>query len=158
MRTGREPTDGRRQGADGTPGWISRRHGVHYSVMQGRKQRPVFLNLFRIHFPVTAVVSIGHRISGVLLFLAVPFAAWLLHLSLEGPEGYAAAAAFLAGGGMHVVLLILLWMQAHHLYAGVRYLLIDLDLGVDLVTARRSAWAVIAGAILTLFVGAWLLP
>ncbi len=125
--------------------------------MHEHNQRPVFLNLLRIHFPVTAVVSIGHRASGVLLFLAVPFAAWLLHLSLEGPEGYATAAAFLAGGGMRVVLLVLLWMLAHHFYAGIRYLLIDLDLGVDLATARRSAWAVIAAAILTLFVGAWLL-
>ncbi len=125
--------------------------------MHNKNKRPVFLDLTRIHFPVMAVLSIGHRISGVCLFLAVPFVAWLLHRSLEGPGGYAAAARVLDGALMQVVLALLLWMAAHHFYAGIRYLLLDLDLGVDLVSARRSAWTVIGVAVATLFLGVWLL-
>ncbi len=125
--------------------------------MPDKNTRPVFLDLTRIHFPITAVVSIGHRIAGVLLFLAVPFAAWLLRLSITDPAGYDAAAAFLRHGLVQGLLALLLWMLAHHFYAGIRYLLIDLDLGVDRVAARRSAWAVIAVALATLFLGVWLL-
>ncbi|MFQ5488706.1 MAG: succinate dehydrogenase, cytochrome b556 subunit [Gammaproteobacteria bacterium] len=125
--------------------------------MHNKNKQPVFLDLTRIHFPVMAVLSIGHRISGVLLFLAVPFAAWLLHRSLESPAGYAAAAAFLDSAVVRVLLALLLWMVAHHFYAGIRYLLMDLDLGVDLSSARRSAWTVIGVAIATLFLGVWLL-
>lgn len=120
-------------------------------------KRPVFLDLTRIHFPVTAVLSIGHRIAGVVLFLAIPFAAWLLQRSLENPEGYAAAAAFLDHGLVQALLALLLWMLAHHFYAGIRYLLIDLDRGVTLPAARRSAWLVIGAAIATLFAGSWFL-
>ncbi len=131
---------------------------MSYTIaMHNKNKRPVFLDLTRIHFPVMAVLSIGHRISGVLLFLAVPFAAWLLHRSLESPAGYAAAADFLDSTMVRGVLVLLLWMVAHHFYAGIRYLLLDLDLGVDLVSARRSAWTVIGVAIATLFLGVWLL-
>jgi len=131
---------------------------MSYTIaMHNKNKRPVFLDLTRIHFPVMAVLSIGHRISGVLLFLAVPFAAWLLHRSLESPAGYAAAATFLDSTVVRGVLALLLWMVAHHFYAGIRYLLLDLGLGVDLVSARRSAWTVIGVAIATLFLGVWLL-
>ncbi len=131
---------------------------MSYTIaMYNKNKRPVFLDLTRIHFPVMAILSIGHRISGVLLFLAVPFAAWLLHRSLESPAGYAAVADFLDGPLVHGLLVLLLWMVAHHFYAGIRYLLMDLDLGVDLVSARRSAWTVIGVAIATLFLGVWLL-
>lgn len=131
---------------------------MSYTIaMHNKNKRPVFLGLIRIHFPVMAVLSIAHRISGVLLFLAVPFAAWLLHLSLENPAGYAAAAAFLDSPVVSVALVLLLWMVAHHFYAGIRFLLIDLDLGVNLLSARRSAWVVIGAAIATLFLGVWLL-
>ena len=124
--------------------------------MDEHSRRPVFLDLTRIHFPVTAVLSIGHRIAGVALFLAVPFAAWLLQRSLGGPAEYHAAAEFLNGGPVRVLSILLLWLAAHHFYAGLRYLLIDLDLGVGARAARRSAWAVIAAALATLFLGVWI--
>ena len=53
--------------------------------MSNPQQPPVFLNLFRIRFPAGAIASIAHRISGVLLFLSLPYLAWLLDLSLQGP-------------------------------------------------------------------------
>lgn len=110
--------------------------------MAKTKNRPVYLNLLQIHQPVTAVVSIGHRISGVLLFLAVPLLIYLLDLSLQGPQGYARASAVINSGAMRVVAVLLIWSVAHHFFAGVRFLLIDLGIGDELAPARRSAWLV----------------
>lgn len=92
--------------------------------------------------PVGAVASIAHRLSGVLLFLCIPVAAFLLELSLRGPDGYARAAQLLATLPLRLLLLILAWAFAHHLLAGVRFLLIDLDIGVGKEAARASALAV----------------
>ena len=54
---------------------------------------PVFLNLFRIRFPVGAVTSIAHRVSGVCLFLSLPFWIYLLDLSLQGAAGFSKSEA-----------------------------------------------------------------
>ncbi len=109
-------------------------------------QRPVFLNLVQIRLPIPGLMSIGHRISGVALILSLPYLAHLLHLSLSGPDGFAAARQSLDGGLAGMALFLLGWGLLHHLFAGVRYLLLDVDLGVDKLVARTSAWAVLLGA------------
>ncbi len=126
--------------------------------MANNNKRPVFLDLTRIHQPVMAVMSIAHRIAGVLLFLAIPFAAYLLDLSLRGPESFAEARALLDHGAVKLFLWLLIWAFAHHFFAGLRYLLIDLDVGVDLATGRRTAMAALgAGAAAFLLGGVLLL-
>ena len=116
-------------------------------------KRPVFLELWRIHLPVGGVVSILHRVSGVLMVLSVPVFAWLLAQALASPAGFAASAGFLANPLVRLALLVLAWALLHHLLAGLRYLVIDLGIGVDRPTARRSAWtALTAALVLTLFV------
>lgn len=109
--------------------------------------RPVFLELWRIHLPVGGVVSILHRVSGLLMVLAIPVFAWLFAQALAGPEGFAATALFLAHPLARLLLLLLAWALLHHLFAGVRYLLIDLGLGVQRPAARRSAWTALAAAL-----------
>ncbi len=113
--------------------------------MQSRT-RPVFLDLFRIHLPVAGILSIAHRISGVILFLALPFLVGLLELALSGEAGFTRAAALLQGGAGRVLRFLLLWALLHHLLAGIRYLLLDADLGVQAPHYRRSAWLVLAAA------------
>jgi len=122
------------------------------------KKRPAFLTLTRIHFPVMAVLSLGHRLSGVLLVLSVPLLAYLFDRSLASAEGYAGVSALLRGDGARVVLLLMVWAFAHHLLAGVRFLLIDLDVGVTLRPARASAWAVLIGGVLAMLGAALFLP
>ena len=109
--------------------------------------RPVFLELWRIHLPVPAVVSILHRISGVLMVASIPVFAWLFAQALSGPEGFAAAAGFFGNPLVQLVLLVLAWSLIHHLIAGVRYLIIDLGIGVERPAARRSAWTTLTAAL-----------
>ena len=115
--------------------------------------RPVFLELWRIRLPASGYVSILHRISGVLMVLSIPFAAWLFEHALSGPAGFEQAAAVLGSWPARLILLLLTWSLLHHLFAGIRFLLLDLHIGLDRATARHSAvTAIAAGVIATLLV------
>lgn len=114
--------------------------------MSNPSSRPVYLNLVRIRQPATARVSIGHRVSGLLVFFALPLCLYLFERSLRGPEHYAAVLE-LSGSPLGIaVTLVLLWMLLLHFLAGIRFLLIDVDVGVDIGPARRSARAILWGA------------
>lgn len=107
-----------------------------------REGRPVFLNLLQIRLPLPGVVSIAHRISGVFLFLAIPLFLLLFQRSLQGEAGFAETLAWLRNPLVMLITLVVVWSLLHHWLAGVRYLLIDLEVGVDRPAARRSAWLV----------------
>ena len=108
-----------------------------------RLSRPVYLNLLAIRQPLPAIVSILHRISGMLLFLiGIPLALWGLDASLRSPDGYGQFATAMSHPLAKLVALALLWSTIHHLLAGVRHLLLDVHVGVDLASARRSSAAV----------------
>lgn len=117
--------------------------------MGNNNKRPVYLNLLQIRLPVTGVLSILHRLTGVLLVLMVPLMLAGLQRSLDDPSFFdrlrlalgAPAGKILAGAG--------LWLLAQHFYSGVRHLLLDLDVGIGRLAARRSAWLAFAAAGLT---------
>lgn len=126
--------------------------------MSSTASRPRFLNLLLIRMPAGALASIGHRVSGVLLFVTLPLAAFLLDLSLQGPAGFEQAVQWLATPGLRVVELVVAWSLVHHLLAGVRFLLIDVGVGVDKRPARATALFVnLAAPLLALLVlwGLW---
>ena len=126
--------------------------------MTTQRTAPVYLNLLRIRFPVGAVTSIAHRISGFLLFLSLPFLIYLLDISLQGPQGYAEASAILGNFWLRLGSAAIAWSVFHHLLSGVRFLLIDLEEGVSLQHSRASAWFVnLAGLALTLAYIGWIL-
>lgn len=119
--------------------------------MTTRRSAPVFLDLFRIRFPVGAVTSIAHRVSGVLLMLVFPFLVYLLDLSLRDAEGFRLASGWLQAGWLKPALTLIAWSLFHHLLSGIRFLLIDSGVGVRLEQARLSAWLVnIAGVLAAL--------
>lgn len=127
-------------------------------AMSSNTPRPVYLDLRRIRLPVTGWVSILHRLSGIILFVSTPAVVYLLDLSLRNAHGYAQAAAWLDRGWAQLWAVLVLWSLCHHLAAGVRFLLIDADVGVNIHAARRSARAVIiAGAVAALVLSAVLL-
>lgn len=119
--------------------------------MTKRNQRPVFLDITRIDMPVTAVISIAHRITGVLFFLLIPVLIYMFGLSLSSQEGYDRVLNVLGHWVVRLILVVLLWGFAHHLLAGIRYLLIDIDIGVSRDLSRLTAWCVAAGGIVVLF-------
>lgn len=106
--------------------------------------RPFFLNLLKIRLPLPGFVSFLHRVSGVFMFLAIPFMMYLLDLSLRGPMGFEQAGELLSHPLIILCMLVLLWSLLHHLFAGIRFLFIDFEIGVDKQPARRSAWLVFA--------------
>jgi succinate dehydrogenase / fumarate reductase cytochrome b subunit len=112
--------------------------------MNTNSSRPVFLDLRVIRFPVGAVVSIAHRVSGVLLALALPGALYLLDLSLRSPAGFEAARGLLGSGPGRVAVLLVAAVFGHHFFAGLRHLLMDIDVGVGRADARLTAFAVFA--------------
>jgi succinate dehydrogenase / fumarate reductase cytochrome b subunit len=114
--------------------------------MQQAKPRPVFLNLMQIRLPVAGVMSIVHRVSGVVMVLSIPLLVYLLDLSLSSPQGFVEAAALFDNMLVKLILLGFIWGLMHHLLAGIRYLLIDIDIGVEKPLFRQTAWAVIVAA------------
>lgn len=128
------------------------------SDMTMKKRRPKYLNLVAIRLPLPGFVSILHRVSGAVLFLMLPFLLYLFSSSLGSPESFDTYKQVVANPLVKLILLGLLWSYLHHFCAGIRYLFLDLNKGVDLVPARRSAWAVLAVSLpLTLILGVILL-
>jgi succinate dehydrogenase / fumarate reductase, cytochrome b subunit len=130
------------------------------SSAASKKQRPKYLSLpailFQIRLPLPGWVSILHRVSGALLVF--PFAAWLLYLldvSLRSENGFAHIGQYLRMPLAKLGLLVLVWAYCHHFCAGIRYLLLDLNKGIELKAARASSAAVIVvSLLLTAYFGA----
>ncbi|KAB7699912.1 succinate dehydrogenase cytochrome b556 subunit [Plesiomonas shigelloides] len=104
------------------------------------KQRPVNLDLKTISFPITAIASILHRVSGVITFIALGILLWLLSLSLSSEQGFAQAQAITDTFLVKFILWGILTALAYHVVGGVRHLLMDLGFGEEnLAVASRSA-------------------
>jgi succinate dehydrogenase / fumarate reductase cytochrome b subunit len=116
------------------------------------KKRPVYLNLLQIRLPIGGVVSIIHRATGALMALLIPVALYALQMSLESPERYEQLRSWLAAGGGRLLMLAGLWVLIQHLYSGIRHLFMDVDVGVELKIARRSAWLTLGASIATVIV------
>jgi succinate dehydrogenase / fumarate reductase cytochrome b subunit len=119
------------------------------------KPRPRYYDLNLAHLPPPGLVSIIHRISGFALFFPVaPALLYLLWCTLGSAEDYARWRDFFARTPVKLVMLGVIWLYAHHFWAGIRYLLLDMHWGIDKAPARTSAYAVLAlGVVTTLLIG-----
>jgi succinate dehydrogenase, cytochrome b556 subunit len=120
--------------------------GIH-DMTGSEKRRPVFFNLTQIQMPVGALTSITHRVTGIFLAISVPFGIYLLDLSLQDPQSYAQVISLFDKLTFRAATILLVWVLTHHLLAGIRHLLSDIDIGSQLPAARRSAWVVNLGGI-----------
>ncbi len=120
------------------------------------RPRPKNLNLFTIHFPVPAIISILHRVSGAVLFLLIPFMLWGLEYSLT-ESGFATLQDWFGIIYIKLFFWLLLVPLIFHLVAGIRHLLMDIQIGTTLKGARTTAWLtfIISGVII-LLAGIWL--
>jgi succinate dehydrogenase / fumarate reductase cytochrome b subunit len=119
------------------------------------KLRPKYYDLNLAHLPPPGLVSIFHRVSGALLFFPIlPMVLYVLGATLGSEEGYARWREFFGHPLVKLALLGAIWLYAHHFFAGVRYLLLDIHVGIAKAPARSSALAVMAlGLVATLLIG-----
>ena len=122
-----------------------------------KKKRPLWYDLNLLHLPLPGLVSILHRISGALLFFGLVWFLFLLDMSLASEQGYARFARYVSQPLVKLALLVLLWAYLHHFCAGIRYLFLDIDKGVDLATARATSGLVLAVSLALTAILGWVL-
>jgi succinate dehydrogenase / fumarate reductase cytochrome b subunit len=122
-----------------------------------KKQRPVNLDLTKYRFPRMAIVSILHRISGVMLFVFLPFLLYILHQSLLSQTHFDAVYTQLGTPLFKIVLWLVLCAVFFHLLAGVRHLIMDLGFFEELKTAKNTATLVFVVFLISIILtGVWL--
>lgn len=121
------------------------------------KKRPVNLDLTTIKLPITALVSITHRLSGVFLFAGMAVLLWLLDSSLTSEEGFAAAQESTANPMFKFVLWLVLAALAYHAIAGIRHLTMDGGVGESLRGGQIGAKLVVILSIVVIaLIGVWI--
>jgi succinate dehydrogenase / fumarate reductase, cytochrome b subunit len=122
-----------------------------------KDNRPVYLDITKYKFPNTAIVSILHRISGVILFLYVPFLIWALDMSLSSGEQFQQLIYIFNLPIIKLLLWLLLASLSFHLVAGIRHLLMDIGIAETHRGGRLGANVVfIIAIILIIAAGIWL--
>jgi len=131
-----------------------------------QKPRPVFRNIHisdivKYRLPPAGMVSIAHRISGVMMFVLLPFVVWLFDVTLTSEvsygqftSAYSAGLGFLPAWLVKLVTLALIWAYLQHFIAGLRHLWMDATHAVTQEFGRVSALVALgASLLLTLVLG-----
>ncbi|GAA4901337.1 succinate dehydrogenase cytochrome b556 subunit [Ferrimonas pelagia] len=131
---------------------------MELSEQNVNKQRPVYLDLQQIQFPATAIASILHRVSGVILFVSLAVLLWLFATSLESAAGFQTVTDLLNSLFAKLVFWGILTAMAYHLCGGIRHLLMDLGYFEDsMESGNNSARVAFAlTAVLSVLAGIWL--
>jgi succinate dehydrogenase / fumarate reductase, cytochrome b subunit len=129
------------------------------------KQRPGsnmrLLEATQYKLPPAAVVSILHRLSGILMFVLMPFIIWMFDTSLTSEISYSQFTSVFVGGYgflpawlIKLVVLALIWAYLHHFIAGLRHLWMDATHSVSKEFGRTSAFVTLGlSIVLTLALG-----
>lgn len=122
-----------------------------------KNRRPVNLNLFTIRMPIPAIASILHRLSGALLFLCIPLILWGFKRSLASQQDFDDIHQMFTTTCSKFIIWVLLSAFIYHFIAGIRHLLMDINIGVELKSGRISAFLTIFLAfVLIVLTGIWL--
>jgi len=121
-----------------------------------KDNRPVNLNLFAFKFPLPAITSILHRISGVILFLGTAALLYLLDLSLRSPAGFQEATALLGSPLVKLVVWAILAGLMYHLIAGAKHLIMDMGIGETKQGGKTGAVLTIVLSVVAIAItGVW---
>jgi succinate dehydrogenase / fumarate reductase, cytochrome b subunit len=120
------------------------------------KKRPVNLDIGTLKLPITAYVSILHRLSGVFLFAGVAVLLWMLDSSLDSQESFAAV----RDASNNLIFKVVLWSVlaglAYHTVMGIRHLIMDCGIGESLEGGKRGATiALVLAIVLIALLGVW---
>jgi succinate dehydrogenase / fumarate reductase, cytochrome b subunit len=123
-----------------------------------KMNRPVNLNLFAFRFPLAALASITHRVTGVLLLAGVGLLIYLADTALSSAEGFAEARGLINAGGFATFLLwATLVALVYHLLAGIKHILLDFHIGDTVPAAFGASIAVIVLTLIdAVLLGVWL--
>jgi succinate dehydrogenase cytochrome b subunit len=125
--------------------------------MKMHNKRPVNLDLTTMRFPIPAIASILHRVSGVILFLLLPLLLVAAEWSLRSPMDFAELRLWMASPLFKLLFWGMLAAFIYHLLAGLRHILMDMGFGESLSCGRLSAKVVIGlSVVFILMAGAWL--
>lgn len=121
------------------------------------KKRPVNLDISTIKLPITAYVSILHRVSGVFLFAGVAVLLWILDASLDSQDGFNSIRDLATNPVFQGVLWVVLAALSYHTVAGIRHLIMDMGVGESLKGGKTGAAIVLVIAIILIaLAGVWI--
>jgi succinate dehydrogenase / fumarate reductase, cytochrome b subunit len=122
-----------------------------------KTERPVYLSLTEFRWPIAAMSSISHRMTGVILFVAPAYLLWLLGMAVASPSGFDRAAAIMAEPLAKLAMIALLGVLAFHIFAGFKHLVMDFHHWDGLDAGRRAAIGVfVLTAVATVLAGVWI--
>ena len=118
--------------------------------------RPKYVDVNMLHLPIPGLVSIFHRVTGVVMFLfLIPAVLFVLQCTVGSEAGFNRWKAVFSEPLVKIIFLGFVWAYMHHFFAGIRYLLLDVHIGIDLAPARMSAKIVmVMGLVATILIGA----
>lgn len=111
------------------------------------KSRHIYLNLFAIDFPITALTSIVHRLSGIFLFLSMPILLYFFYLTLESSSSFIVAKALVSRFYIKLFIYIFLYALIYHFFNGIKHMILDLGY-FDSKSASRGFSVIILFVIL----------
>ena len=122
------------------------------------KARPKYYDLNLLNLPAPGLLSILHRLSGAAMFLLlIPLLLFIMQQTLKSEAGFMQWKVLLTHPLAKLVLLGFVWAYAHHFFAGIRYLLLDLHIGVAKAPSQQSARVVIGLGLVTTLIAGWFL-
>ena len=122
-----------------------------------KDNRPVNIDLTTFKYPLPAITSILHRISGVVIFAGIALLLYLLQLSLESAAGFAEVAALLDNMLIKFLSWSVLAALLFHLIAGIKHLLMDMGIGESLAGGVLAAKLTLVFALIAMIAaGFWL--
>jgi succinate dehydrogenase / fumarate reductase cytochrome b subunit len=112
------------------------------------RQRPLSPHLTIYRPQLTSIASILNRLTGISLIVAAFLAVWWLLAAASSPEAYALANGFITSWFGDLVMTLSLWALWYHYLGGLRHLLFDAGHGLEIETAEKLGWAVVAGSVI----------
>jgi len=112
-----------------------------------RGNRPLSPHLSIYRPQLTSMTSILTRITGNALLISALLVVWWLLAASTSPEAYARADAVLTSFFGDLVMSLSLLGLWYHTLAGIRHMIWDNAIGLDLETAEKSGWAILIGSV-----------
>ena len=103
--------------------------------------KPVYINLFRIQLPLSALLSISHRVSGILIFFMVlPFSAYILNILLDSQASFISFLnTYKTSIFLRTFVLFNILIFEYHVIAGIRHMLMDFHLISETLSASNTS-------------------